>query len=876
MLTDSRLQLRRLPAALALGTSEFPLDKNLLPFAMQVDAASFRARGNAAFTRGEIDLALSFYAGALEGGPKEERYMVLANRSHAYLRSKLPTLALADAQASVRLRPDWGKGYSRVAAALLALDRPEDATISLTAGLAALAAALPPEPGAVESLTQQLAEAQAASADAAAQADRFNCHACSAIVAGSSAFRCSKCLRATYCSGACQAAAWRATHRRACKLQRALPPRPRTPLKAWPPLTMAARSAQGCAQAMLQLMCKHGAPPATLPAAEAKAACLKVLAALLSGKPLEDIERLLTRCLCAEALWPLPTAAALGRLDVVRLLLACGARVNSLATQPGTLLAAQLEGSVGTGSAVHNACLYPDPAILRALLEAGGDPDQPYEPLYLPEGKRMYPSPLTHCNANFGCGDGKDEARLQCAELLLRAGADLEARDASGRTPLRHACVLGDRMLPIILLLLRAGACPDAAAHVGYGPCLESSIRPGNLQLGMLRALLDHGASVAVWAVPTETVLGGQYTEQFSPPLVTLCSLLPSGSAAAQAANTAAISALLGAGMCPSTAVIRGAAANLLMPLMQACLSGTTAAIASLLLAYGAHPDAPMLCTDPADPTCQGSPLTRTIMMKAQSTQKGAPQCAPGIIAALLGAGAAPPSTEHYPVLHLAVAGCSEEEVGALMRVAGEQLQQQAAGLAKARGANLPIIMSAINRGNAAVIRHLLDAGTARHAHRARQMPLLGMLMLSNSVQAGAVELLLAHQDSRQESEALLHSPDWPLLHMAARKGHGAAVMELLAAGMSATVGMSATAGNARGVLPLAELLGAGGKARNRGQPRQEEYKRAVAALKAATGEARGAAAVGNDSEGELEEAEHLKGMGAAEIDKLAKEMGML
>ena len=53
-------------------------------------------------------------------------HVICSNRSAAYLKKGDLAEALVDAEACVRLAPTWGKGYSRLGAALLALDRYDD------------------------------------------------------------------------------------------------------------------------------------------------------------------------------------------------------------------------------------------------------------------------------------------------------------------------------------------------------------------------------------------------------------------------------------------------------------------------------------------------------------------------------------------------------------------------------------------------------------------------------------------------------------------------------------------------------------------------------------------------------------------------------
>ena len=68
-------------------------------------------------------------------------------------------------------------------------------------------------------------------------------------------------------------------------------------------------------------------------------------------------------------------------------------------------------------------------------------------------------TPLHVCSDDeFGSDRRLDAARVDCARLLIAAGADLNAPDEAGRSVLRFTVLGGDARLPLTELLLASGA----------------------------------------------------------------------------------------------------------------------------------------------------------------------------------------------------------------------------------------------------------------------------------------------------------------------------------------------------------------------------------------------------------------------------------
>lgn len=95
--------------------------------------AELKAKGNQHFAKKECEEAVKFYSEAIEHNPADETYY--SNRSACYMSLKKYDEALYDAIVVRTLKPEWIKGCYRVAVALLALERFEDAAVSAFEGM---------------------------------------------------------------------------------------------------------------------------------------------------------------------------------------------------------------------------------------------------------------------------------------------------------------------------------------------------------------------------------------------------------------------------------------------------------------------------------------------------------------------------------------------------------------------------------------------------------------------------------------------------------------------------------------------------------------------------------------------------------------------
>ncbi|XP_053114728.1 ankyrin repeat and SOCS box protein 10 isoform X2 [Hemicordylus capensis] len=208
---------------------------------------------------------------------------------------------------------------------------------------------------------------------------------------------------------------------------------------------------------------------------------------------------------------PLHVTASRGYLDCLRHLLLRGADVDL---------------APGGQTALHAACTAATADCVRLLLSFGADPEavseDGFQPLHFcrsPESVECARLLLSHGAPVNGASEEEEETPLHVAarlgltahvRLLLRSGADLEAKNATGQTPLNAACAqphpaqAAGAYYDVCQQLVEAGARVDSADLDRQRP-LHQACKNANARVVAL--LLARGANVNLMSYSGNTAL---------------------------------------------------------------------------------------------------------------------------------------------------------------------------------------------------------------------------------------------------------------------------------------------------------------------------------------------------------------------------------
>ncbi|MCE5240771.1 ankyrin repeat domain-containing protein [bacterium] len=137
----------------------------------------------------------------------------------------------------------------------------------------------------------------------------------------------------------------------------------------------------------------------------------------------------------------------------------------------------------GAQPSLHLAASLWDADTIRRLLAAGAD-------VNARDGRGR--TPLHRVVGLDTLGRGSDQA-VAAVQALLAAGADPNAKDKEGRTPL---AVAGPSTLECFIPLLEGGADPNVRSSWSSTWPLHMAVRFGGRHLDIVKALVEHGADV--------------------------------------------------------------------------------------------------------------------------------------------------------------------------------------------------------------------------------------------------------------------------------------------------------------------------------------------------------------------------------------------
>jgi ankyrin repeat protein len=157
-----------------------------------------------------------------------------------------------------------------------------------------------------------------------------------------------------------------------------------------------------------------------------------------------------------------------------------GNRQAFLAALPADTRISTVRGP-GGATPLMIAALYGDTALMKGILDAGGDPNVTND--------------AGATALHWSVGD------LEKVKLLIARGADVDVRSRDGRTPLLAAAAIRGNVA-VVTRLLDKGANPSAFSAAAYGPVTAVTEAAKQGDEAMVRLLIARGADVAKTGVP--------------------------------------------------------------------------------------------------------------------------------------------------------------------------------------------------------------------------------------------------------------------------------------------------------------------------------------------------------------------------------------
>ncbi|KAF7945155.1 hypothetical protein EAE96_009934 [Botrytis aclada] len=180
--------------------------------------------------------------------------------------------------------------------------------------------------------------------------------------------------------------------------------------------------------------------------------------------------------------------------------------------------------SVYTGTTMlYAATMGGNPSCVEQVLIGNADPNAFSEPRLLdcrqnsvkPQDRKYFQSTALHVLAERWGDDNRTHANEQILNLLVKYGANLEAKDSNGRTPLWLCCTSRTNVAKSgIRCFLNAGSSATITDEKGHGLIYNVLARTKHVEL--IKLLIHHGADVSALSTDGESCLEALFVNRFT------------------------------------------------------------------------------------------------------------------------------------------------------------------------------------------------------------------------------------------------------------------------------------------------------------------------------------------------------------------------